>query len=94
MSKINAVGNSAAESNIDIVDGLQNSASAMAAMGGTLEETIALFTAAQEITQDSSKTGNALRSIAMRIRGRLQTSLHIKKFICTVPFYKTAMITI
>lgn len=69
MSKINAVGNSAAESNIDIVDGLQNSASAMAAMGGTLEETIALFTAAQEITQDSSKTGNALRSIAMRIRG-------------------------
>ena len=94
MSKINAVGNTAAESNIDIVDGLQNSASAMATMGGTLEETIALFTAAQEITQDSSKTGNALRSIAMRIRGRLQTSLHIKKFICTVPFYKTAMITI
>lgn len=68
MSKINAVGNSAAESNIDIVEGLQNSASAMAAMGSTLDETIALFTAAQEITQDASKTGNALRSISMRIR--------------------------
>lgn len=69
MSKINAVGNSAAESNTDIVTGLQNSAAAMAAMGSTLDETIAIFTAAQEITQDSSKVGNALRSISMRIRG-------------------------
>ena len=69
MSKINAVGNSAAESNTDIVIGLQNSSAAMAAMGSTLDETIAIFTAAQEITQDASKVGNALRSISMRIRG-------------------------
>ena len=61
--------NTAGTSNEQIVTGLQNSASAMASMGSTLEENIALFTAAQEITQDASKVGNALRTISMRIRG-------------------------
>lgn len=69
MSKINIIGNTAATSNEQIITGLQNSASAMAAMNSTLEENIALFTAAQEITQDDSKVGNALRSISMRVRG-------------------------
>lgn len=69
MSKINIIGNTAATSNQQIITGLQNSSAAMAAMGSTLEENIALFTAAQEITQDESKVGNALRSISMRIRG-------------------------
>lgn len=67
MSKINIIGNTAATSNAEIITGLQNSASAMAAMNSSLEENIALFTAAQEITQDDSKVGNALRSISMRI---------------------------
>ena len=57
-------------------------------MGGSLEENIALFTAAQEIIQNAEQVGNGLRSITMRIRGRLQTSLHIGKPICTVPFIK------
>lgn len=69
MSKINIIGNTAATSNVEIITGLQNSASAMAAMNSSLEENIALFTAAQEITQDDSKVGNALRSISMRVRG-------------------------
>ena len=69
VSKINIVGNEFATSNGEIVTGLQNSAAAMAVMGTSLEETIALFTAAQEITQDASKVGNALRSMSMRIRG-------------------------
>lgn len=69
MSKINIIGNTAATSNDQIITGLQNSASAMKAMGSTLDENIALFTAAQEIIQDDSKVGNALRSISMRIRG-------------------------
>lgn len=69
MSKINIVGNTAATSNAEIINGLQNSSAAMAAMGSTLEENIALFTAAQEITQDDLKVGNALRSISMRVRG-------------------------
>lgn len=69
MSKINEIGNTAATSNDQIVEGLQQSSAAMATMGSSLDENIALFTAAQEITQDASKVGNALRSISMRIRG-------------------------
>lgn len=69
MSKINIIGNTAATSNEQIIAGLKNSASAMAAMNSTLDENIALFTAAQEIAQDASKVGNALRTISMRIRG-------------------------
>ena len=69
MSKINRVGNTAATSNDQIINGLQNSASALAAMNTDLDKSIALFTAGQEIAQDDTKVGNALRSIALRIRG-------------------------
>lgn len=69
MSKINRVGNTAATNNAEIIEGLQNSASALAAMNTNLDKSIALFTAGQEIAQQSSKVGNALRSIALRIRG-------------------------
>lgn len=69
MSKINIIGNTAATSNKEIITGLQRSASAMSAMNSTLEENIALFTAAQEIVQNDSQVGNAIRTISMRIRG-------------------------
>ena len=45
MSKINIIGNTAATSNDEIVVGLEKSSAAMAMMGSTLEENIALFTA-------------------------------------------------
>lgn len=57
MSKINRVGNTAATNNAEIVTGLQNSASALAAMNTDLSKSIALFTAGQEISQDASKVG-------------------------------------
>lgn len=69
MSKINEVGNTAATNNTDIIEGLKNSASAMAAMGSSLDENIALFVAGQEIVNDAGKMGNGLRSIALRVRG-------------------------
>lgn len=69
MSKINRVGNTAATNNAEIVAGLQNSASALAAMNTDLDKSIALFTAGQEISQNATKVGNGLRSIALRIRG-------------------------
>lgn len=69
MSKINRVGNTAATSNDQIINGLQNSASALAAMNTDLDKSIALFTAGQEIAQADTKVGNALRSISLRIRG-------------------------
>jgi len=68
-SKINAIGNSQAVSNNDIVEFLTRSSSAMKEANNTLDETIALGTAATEITRDASSVGNALKTISMRIRG-------------------------
>lgn len=69
VSKINAIGNSQAVSNGDIVEFLTRSSSAMHEANNTLEETIALGTAATEITRDAASVGNALKTVSMRIRG-------------------------
>lgn len=69
ISKINIIGNTQAVSNGDIVDILTRSSSAMAAANNTLEQTIALGTAATEITRDADAVGTALKTISMRIRG-------------------------
>ena len=57
ISKVNAVGNAFAVSNSDIVEALQRSSSAMAAANNTFDETVALATAAIEITRDASSVG-------------------------------------
>ena len=63
------MGNSQALNNADIVDFLTRSSSAMAEANNSLEETIALGTAATEITRDASSVGNALKTVSMRLRG-------------------------
>lgn len=68
MSKINVVGNNFALSNSDIIAMLQDSVSAMAEGNNTLEETIALETAAFEIAQDRS-VGNGFKTVSLRLRG-------------------------
>lgn len=69
ISKINIIGNTQAVDNGDLVDILTRSSSAMAEANNTLEQTIALGTAATEITRDASSVGTALKTISMRIRG-------------------------
>lgn len=69
MSKINIIGNTAATSNAEIVNMLTRSSSAMKEANNTLEETIALETAAVEITRDDASVGTAFKTVAMRIRG-------------------------
>lgn len=69
MSKINIIGNTATTSNAELVNMLQKSSSAMAEANNTLEQTIALETAAVEITRDDDSVGTAFKTIAMRIRG-------------------------
>ena len=61
-SKINAIGNTQAVDNGDIVDFLTRSSSAMSEANNSLEETIALGTAATEITRDAAGVGNALKT--------------------------------
>lgn len=70
MSKVNIIGNTAATSNAEIVNMLTRSSSAMKEANNTLEETIALETAAVEITRDDASVGTAFKTVAMRIRGR------------------------
>lgn len=69
LSKINIVGNTAATTNGEIVEMLEKSSSAMKEANNTLDETIALETAAVEITRDASSVGNAFKTVSMRIRG-------------------------
>lgn len=69
ISKINDVGNKFAVSNKDIVEVMTRTSSAMAAANNTFEETVALATAAVEITRDAATVGNGLKTMSMRIRG-------------------------
>ncbi len=69
ISKINIIGNEMAVSNADIVEVMTRASASMKAANNTFEETVALATAATEITRDASQAGNALRTISMRIRG-------------------------
>lgn len=66
--------NNFAETNEDIVNGMERSAAALAATGTTYQEAFALFTGAQEVLQNAEVGGRALRSISMRIRGYSEDS--------------------
>ena len=69
MDKINVLGNNFAESNEDIIQGMERSAAALSAVGTTYEDAFALFTGGQEILQNAEKMGTGLRSVSMRLRG-------------------------
>lgn len=69
ISKINKVGNELPVSNLDIVEVLKRSSSAMDAANNSLEQTIALATAGVAITRDAEGMGQALKTLSMRIRG-------------------------
>lgn len=64
----NEVANNYAVSASDIGTGLQRSAAAMKAAGNSLEETVAIFTAANTIQQDADIVGTALKTMSMRLR--------------------------
>ena len=61
--------NSMATTNGEIGEMLERSSAAMAAANNTIEQTIALESAAVEITRNAETTGTAFRTISMRIRG-------------------------
>lgn len=51
-----------------IGEALKRSASSLATANNTLDESIALITAANTVVQDPEKVGNAIKTISMRIR--------------------------
>lgn len=93
MDKINTLGNNFAETNADIVTGLQKSAAALSATGTSLDDAMALFTGGYEILQDAESMGTALRTISMRVRGKIAAA-SIYRNIYAVHLIKVQMITI
>lgn len=65
----NEVGNNFAIGSDGIGEALQRSASSLSAAGNTLEQSIGLITAANEVAQDPVSVGTAFKTISMRIRG-------------------------
>ena len=68
VDKFNIVGNKFAISSTGVGEALLNSASALAAAGNTLDESIALITAANEVIQNPEKVGTAMKTMSMYIR--------------------------
>ena len=69
INKYNEVGNSYAISTSDLANSLTRSSATLVAAGNSLSESIALTTAANATVQDPNAVGNALKVVAMRIRG-------------------------
>lgn len=69
LDNVNRIGNTFATTNAEIGEMLTRSSAAMKAANNSLEETIALESAAVEITRNAETTGTAFRTVSMRIRG-------------------------
>lgn len=75
VDKLDKLNNEYAVSAAGLGDGLERTASAMAMTGNSLDEALALLTGAGEITQNLENTGNALRTISLRLqnmKGKLE----------------------
>ena len=69
VDKVNEVANTQPIDTAGIFSGLERSASSMDAANNSLEQTIALITAANSVVQDPDSVGTAFKTISMRIRG-------------------------
>lgn len=67
--KFNEVGNNFAITSAGIGTALQKSASALFSAGNTIDESIALITAANSVVQNPEIVGTALKTLSLRIRG-------------------------
>ena len=69
VDKFNEIGNNFSITSTGIGDALQRSASALSEAGNSLDESIALITAANEVVQDPESVGTALKTLTLRLRG-------------------------
>lgn len=69
VDKFNEVGNNFAISSGGIGEAMQRSASALAAANNTIDESIALVVAANNVVQDPTAVGTMWKTVSMRIRG-------------------------
>jgi len=69
VDKFNEVSNNFAISSGGIGEAMERSASSMRAANNTIDETIALITAANTVVQDPTAIGTSFKTLSMRIRG-------------------------
>ena len=69
IDKFNEIGNNFAISSGGIGEALERSASSLMAANNTIDESIALITASNQVVQDPTSVGTAWKTISMRIRG-------------------------
>lgn len=69
VDKVNEVANTQPIDTSGLFEGLKRSASSMNAANNSLEQTIALITAANSVVQDADVVGTTFKTISMRIRG-------------------------
>lgn len=69
IDKLNNIGNKYSIATDGLATALQDSASALTTAGNNMDKSVALITAGNEITQDPSKVGAGLRTIALRLSG-------------------------
>lgn len=69
IDKYNEIGNKFAITSGGIGEALERSASSLNAANNSMDESIALITAANTVVQDPDRVGNAFKTISMRIRG-------------------------
>lgn len=75
VDKLDALNNKYATDAKSLGEGLRVSASAMAAANNDIDQTLALLTGATEITQNAQETGQAIKTITMRLRGKFYASI-------------------
>lgn len=69
VDRFNEVGNNFAISSTGIGEAMQRSASALYEAGNTIDESIALITAANSVIQNPEQVGTALKTLSLRLRG-------------------------
>lgn len=69
VDRFNEIGNNFAITSQGIGEALRLSASALSEGGNSIDESIALITAANEVVQDPSSVGTALKTLTLRLRG-------------------------
>ena len=69
IDKLNGVGDSFSSSTDQIAYGMRNISAVLKVAGNDIDQSIALLTAANDITQDMSKASMGVRTIALRISG-------------------------
>ena len=79
VDRLNLIGNNYAIATDELATALQDGAATLQTAGNDLDQAIALTTAGNLITQDASKTGKGIRTIALRLTGTKEAAEELEE---------------